>query len=398
MRGIDVRVITSETQIWGGPLPQGTPLPIPREQIQWARSPLLGQLAQRWKSGGAASATESERPSTHTLRDHVRSSLLWPDVGMTWIRNAAYGAQRLIHDGWRPDIILASALPVSSFVVANRLSNRWKIPWIADLRDLWVDNHFALTPNWRKSIDSRIERRLLTSADRIVTVTPGFARRLRARYPGLDVNVIPNGYDSTPQHATHDSEVDPSPPLRILYTGTWRPQDRSPRLLFEGLKELRNNTGKNQDKPQIEVQFVGPALEWLAGAAAQQGVADMVKVHPPVPRSVALKLQREAHALLLPLAAKEIDVYPGKLFEYMSSRRPIIAIGPEGASLQALITEHELGTFATTPPEVAAVLESWSLNLAGNQPPMPIKIPAQYARTNLGDRYIGLFYETLNGQ
>lgn len=43
---------------------------------------------------------------------------------------------------WKPDVILASAMPYTSLLVAAKLSRKYDIPFVAELRDLWVDNHY----------------------------------------------------------------------------------------------------------------------------------------------------------------------------------------------------------------------------------------------------------------
>ena len=66
-----------------------------------------------------------------------------------------------------------------------------------------------------------------------------------------------------------------------------------------------------------------------------------------VPHDEAIKHQRTSQVLLM----VEIDsedtkcIIPGKLFEYMVSGRPIIALGPKGSDVEQLLNETNTGRY-----------------------------------------------------
>jgi hypothetical protein len=92
------------------------------------------------------------------------------------------------------------------------------------------------------------------------------------------------------------------------------------------------------------------------------GLTDAVRIHPWVPHEESLRLQGTADVLLLPMwnHPSEIGVFTGKLFEYVGSRRPILAITSPANVAARLIRARRLGFAGTDPAEIAAQLQRWS--------------------------------------
>ena len=132
------------------------------------------------------------RSLRQTFRRHYLGLIHIPDMRADWVRTAIPAGRQLIKE-WKPDIIFASAPPNTGLIVASRLARAHKVPWVADFRDLWVDNPYYSEPGWRKRIDAILERRILRGAAGLVTVSPIWAEQLRRRH-GKDVTVVYNGY------------------------------------------------------------------------------------------------------------------------------------------------------------------------------------------------------------
>jgi glycosyltransferase involved in cell wall biosynthesis len=192
----------------------------------------------------------------------------------------------------------------------------------------------------------------------MVTVSAPIAEALRARYPGIPVGLVLNGYDA-------ESYTDTAPeggalgwPVRIVYTGNLFPErDLGP--LLEALREL------GSDAARVAVDVVGnrnlEQREAIERRARALGVADRLRWLPPVGHAEAARAQRGADVLL---AATGADprlgyVFSGKLFEYVGAHRPILLLGyPHGVAAQ-LIRERGLGVVATEAGEVEAALRAW---------------------------------------
>jgi glycosyltransferase involved in cell wall biosynthesis len=248
-------------------------------------------------------------------RTGVFSAVRQPDLTDAWARPAL--AWALAQESW--DTVVSSFGPPAAHLVALALKSRGRCRvWAADFRDLWSDNHMYAGLFPFTLAERRRERRVLAAADRLVTVSPGLARRL-AMKAGRPVDVIYNGYDPA---AFAQLEPTPAFPadgrVRLVYTGTVydRGQDVHP-LCAAVAAEPRAVLVIATDRP-------GP---WLA-AARRYGLGDRLDLRGPVAWAEALRLQRDATALvLLDWRDPRAGVLTGKVFEYLMSPAPIWVIG-----------------------------------------------------------------------
>jgi glycosyltransferase involved in cell wall biosynthesis len=354
--GHDVRVLTAEDQ----PFRPTLPVEAPPENVIYSRSFNVRKPAEVALGKNANAAAENKLPESGRLTNALKKALgfplrtlvYFPDAFIGWMPYALGAGKRLLAD-WKPDLILASSPPPTSLLVAHSLSKRFGIPWVAELRDLWVDHHYYNQPGWRQAVETRLERKVLSSAAGLVTVSEPLAESLRTKY-GRPTAVVLNGFDpgDYPEETAVNSGQEE---LRIVYTGATYPgkQDASP--LFNALKQL----GPLAEK--VRIVFYGSYLNTIREKAAEHGVEQQVEVMAPIPYSESLKAQREADVLLLLLwtDTRERGVYTGKLFEYIGARRPILAIGGRDCVAAELIINRQAGFAMNDPQEIAAQLRHW---------------------------------------
>ena len=293
------------------------------------------------------------RSLRQTLRRHYLGLIHIPDMRADWVRTAIPAGRRLIKE-WKPDIIFASAPPNTGLMVASRLARAHKVPWVADLRDLWVDNPYYSEPGWRKRIDAILERRILRGAGGLVTVSPIWAEQLRRRH-GKDVTVVYNGY-AEEDFPPVSQRTDPGGSLTIRYMGSIYRGFRDPSALFSAIALLPDHL-----RTCINVEFFSDAGDAVLDAAAAHWVESAVTVKPWVPYRHALALQMEADVLLLLQSSDPRDEgnLPAKLFEYLYARRPILFIGYERGIAARLVIERSAGLVANSPVKIRDQLERW---------------------------------------
>jgi glycosyltransferase involved in cell wall biosynthesis len=150
---------------------------------------------------------------------------------------------------------------------------------------------------------------------------------LKNLYPGMQApTIIPNGYDHEKMAATPDL-CPPDDPFVMLHAGMLT-QKRSALPLLEGLRLFVNE----RPHARIRVRFVGPRESDNDVAVARLGLSEVVEFRDTVSHADSLQLERSSHILLL---IKHDDpvyrgIVPGKLFEYVGARRPILALVPDG--------------------------------------------------------------------
>ena len=252
------------------------------------------------------------------------------------------------------DAILSSSMPVISHLIARELKARYKIPWLADLRDLWTQNHNYNYGPLRKLIDRRLELKTLLPADALVVVSEPAAEKLGTLHKEKQVYAITNGFDPV--------EIN-SPPANlaakftITYTGNIYPKGQEPSKLFAALRDLVSDETMNPD--DIEVRFYGRREEWVEREISGYGLSDIVKQNGVVPREIALEKQRESQLLLLLKweDRHERGIYFGKVFEYLAARRPVLATGGSSDVVDELLNETGAGVCAPTVEDIKSILK-----------------------------------------
>lgn len=337
------------------------------------RQPIVNR--QGATSSGGAVSSEGPQSAARTLGWRARLLYIdffhFPDFAVGWTRPAVRAGRELVRN-WKPEVILASGAPWTAFVVARDLAAYARVPWVADLRDLWSDNHTTFVSGWRmRTFDALYERRVLRTASALVTVSEPLAARLRARYSGKRVAVVMNGFDADdyrPDAVTTDARqgrISGGPQLRgsrshttlrLVYTGE---VNRNMLPLLDGLELL------GEDARAVQVEIVGhlnrDVRERYQALAEAHGVADRFTWLPSVPHAEAARLQQHADVLLLFIHATQDDagVYTGKLFEYVGAGRPILVIGSTTGVAAALVCQRGLGVAAAAPNEVASRIREW---------------------------------------
>ncbi len=318
--------------------------------VNWPIRMLLGR--SRIESKGYE-VEESKSRWVLGCKKLYQSLVHFPDAQVGWLFRGIRSGKKLCKH-WKPDIIYASAPPVTSLFIASSLARHYEVPWFAEFRDLWVDNHYREVPKWRHVVESILERRLLSSVSGLVTVSDPLAESLQSKYPGIPVLVLPNGFDAEDYHRPVDAiSYFDDKFLNLVYTG----------MLYSGRYDLDKffmALSQVGERSRIAVHFFGRYIRLAEREANQAGVSENVHCHDPVPYQQSIVLQRQADILLMFLwnDPSQKGVYTGKLFEYLAARRPILAIGPKANAPARLITDRGAGLVSEDPEEIA----SWLAN------------------------------------
>jgi len=411
-RGYDVRVLTTDIAE-----DRSVPLEIPRERVICAEyrqaRDRLGPWVRRFRrcgvrgstgnqdgaavAAGGRAAQEQDGPARWSLWELLRNQYYGlrhiPDRRRNWVNTAVPAGMRLIGE-WKPDLMFASAPPFTGLIVASRLSRAGKIPWIADFRDLWVDNPYYSEPGWRRPIDTLLEWQTVRDAAALVTVSPIWAEQLRRRH-GKPTEVVYNGYaaEDFPSAPPRDER---GGALTIRHTGTIYRGFRDPSAVFAAIALLPEFL-----RDRVRVEFFGDAGDDVVAMAAKHRVGDRVAVRPRVPYRHALELQMQADVLLLLQWVDKRDEgnLPGKLFEYLYARRPILFIGYEQGIAAQIIRERGAGLVSSAPEQIRSQLQQWiEAKDAGRLTTLGPSVTHGLSREDQFRKLESLFAAVVNGQ
>jgi glycosyltransferase involved in cell wall biosynthesis len=282
------------------------------------------------------------------LKSIARLFLL-PDSYRAWREPAlAAGRERLARGGI--DALVSTSPPETAHGVGLGLAREtpsWSGPWIADFRDPWVGLHYRRPPTpWHRATHEAMERRVLRGADLVTCASRTHERALRDALGPAEasrVRFLPNGVDeeavTAPGTAGAASPAVPAPaappggPARVVFTGTLVEVPAMRAFLVALSRALAREPALRE---RLEVVIAGPFESAYDRLVSALGLAGVVRLLGPVPRDEARRLQRDAHVLLLVRneGAGYAAMVPGKLYEYLAARRPIVALLGEGEAAE----------------------------------------------------------------
>lgn len=273
-----------------------------------------------------------------------------PDRRAVWIGPTRNTARRILKS-WQADLIYATAPPMSCALAAQAVAAEHGIPWVCEFRDLWTGHPYYTPRPLLGRIEKHLERKMISSAAGVVTVTQGWAEGLKADFARPTACIL-NGYEAT---EFAEQEAPPPGKLTLLYAGALYGAKRDPSPLFAALERLGDR------RRGIEAQFLVEAPEQVLQRARAYGIADCLNVTGLIPRSEVLsRLGRTDLLLLLRWDDPSEDhVLAGKLFEYIGAGRPILSVGGTTGEAADIIRDNGFGVVSREPDEIAAALGRW---------------------------------------
>ena len=250
-----------------------------------------------------------------------------PDIKVGWIPFALKKSREILKKR-KIEVIISRSAPITSHLVALKLKSLTKLPWIACFSDPWTQN-----PYWShyikiKKFDENLEKKILSIADRIITITQPAKELFTEKYKIADKTIIiPNSFD--PSDFSDNLNVIKEDKFVITYTGNFY-GPRSPEPFFKALKLL----DKEEDiSTKIKVKLIG-LIGKFKDLIFRYELGNIVQIIDSLPRKKAIEHLFLSDILLLVDAPsdKESVFLPSKLLDYINIKKPILAIVPEGPS------------------------------------------------------------------
>lgn len=355
-------------------------------------------LSSEKKGGGSGLIVQSSvdsDPRWRRITKPLKDVILFPDENRGWYDFAVKAALGYLKNE-RVDAIVSSSLPVTCHLIAKRIKEKTGIPWVADFRDLWTQNHYYDKGAVIRFIERRFELRTLKRADALVTVSEPLRDTLEALHRGKKVYCVTNGYDED-EYGTEDGMV--TDKFTITYTGSLHEGKRDPALLFEAMRQLIAE--ERIDRSRVEIRFYGREGALVTDMLKRYNMEGIVRFYGFVSKEEAVACQKESQLLLLLLwnNSGEEGVFTGKIFEYLGARRPIVAIGWSRGVVVDLLRRTGAGGVAGDLDSLKAMLagyyrefkESGRVTYRGND---RIK---DYTYRNISEEY-ALILDALSGK
>jgi glycosyltransferase involved in cell wall biosynthesis len=308
-----------------------------REPYKWA------QLFSKSKTANLSKGLISNQKKQSVLEKlllFVRGNFFIPDARISWVRPSISFLSDYILTH-KIDTIVTTGPPHSLHLIGLQLKQKHSIKWMADFRDPWtqIGYHKKLKlSSFAQKKHKTLEATVLQTADEIL-VTSLKTKTLFSELTSTPISVLTNGFDF---EISSDTPLDSK--FTLSHIGSLF-EGRNPSVLWKVLSDLINES--EDFAAAFQLNLIGSVSKEVMGAICSFGLESYVCNTGYIPHSDVLESQKKTQLLLLiEEDSKETEyIIPGKLFEYMASKRPIIAIGPQASDIEKILNQTQAGTY-----------------------------------------------------
>ena len=303
------------------------------EQPIWEPTDLLFWKQKKQQKKDISNSTNNG------LLSFIRGNFFIPDPKIFWVKPSIKFLNTFLKTN-KIDVIISTGPPHSMHLIAQKLKQKNNIKWIADFRDPWTDLYYNKEFNqlsFAKNINMKLEIAVLKNADCILTVSNSLKKEFVKQ--AKRVEVITNGFDS---EVLEQNTVNLDEKFSISYIGLL-PKQSNPKLFFSALRKICfENANFKRD---LKLNFIGDISEDVKHEIQINNLSENTEFMEYVPHKKAIEYQQKAQVLLLliPNIENAQGILTGKLFEYLTTNRPIFAVSPPNIDLEQILEETNTG-------------------------------------------------------
>lgn len=289
------------------------------------------------------------RLSLKSLINKISGLIINPDSQMFWIPIATIEGLKLIKK-YKIDVIYSTANPWSDHIIGAIIKKVTGRPWVADYRDAWNTNPYLVhSSRARKEIQLFLEKQVIKLADKVIFATEGMKKDYNQMFEDGKFVTIRNGFDP-------DDFISAKPKkffkFTILYSGNIWPYTRP----YYFISAMSNWIKKYPEiRKDIMINFLGIVDEETKSFIRKENLEDIVSLTGYLPHKESISLLLGADVLLLTIDEGGKSILTGKIFEYLASGRPMLALVPPLGMAADLLRKEGRGEFIVGPRDVESI-------------------------------------------
>lgn len=274
------------------------------------------------------------------ILQYIRINYFIPDARKFWIKPSIKFLNKYLKNH-QIDVVITTGPPHSLHLIGLGLKRKLNIKWIADFRDPWTDIYYNSSFKMSESTMAKhrkLETVVLNESDHVVT-TNGQLNTLFSERTSTKVSLITNGYDD---EATELKNLKRNKGFSLDYIG-YLPQESNPLALWEAIKQILE---EREDIAKVmRINLTGDVNKIVRKSICDFGLDRITIFSGYVSHDKAIEMQHQANILLILIAkSKESkQITPGKIFECLQAKRPILAVGPTDGGASDILEHTNAG-------------------------------------------------------
>lgn len=270
----------------------------------------------------------------------LRGNLFIPDLKIFWRKKAVKFLRKYLQKN-QIDTIITTGPPHSIHLIGLGIKREFDINWIADFRDPWLllnSNRKFHFLSQTKSKHLKFRNMVLQNANKVIVTS----EKLKNYYDKFTSNIvkITNGYERTKIKYDLDKN------FTITHVGSLYP-DRNPEILWEVLESMCVNIKGFED--HLKLQLIGNIDKKIENGLSISKFAKCISFKGYISEKDTYSYIFSSQVLLMVESVENVMSYviPGKFFNYLFSKRPIIAIGPSDSEIEQIMNKLKCGNYFT---------------------------------------------------
>ena len=274
----------------------------------------------------------------------VRGNIFIPDARKFWIKPSIRFLVKYLKNN-PADLIISTGPPHSMHLIALQLKAKLNIPWLADFRDPWTDIDYykeMKVSAFSHRRHQKLEIKTITHCDALVVVSQSMKDNYE-KMGGKNIHIITNGFDPadigmpilSKQSKFSISHIGTLPPAFNM-NGLW--------LVLKDLCDSLPGFKEN-----LEIKLIGNVDNTVEREIIANDLGKHLILPGYVSHAQAASLMKQSSVLLVVInhnSPNAKGILTGKIFEYLATGRPVLAIGPTDGDLANILEDSQAGNIA----------------------------------------------------